>query len=36
MRYCFLRYPGGKFKAVTLSYDDGLVEDMRLAETLNR
>ena len=36
MRYCFLRYPGGKFKAVTLSYDDGTVEDMRLAETLNR
>lgn len=36
MKYCFLRFPGGKFKAVTLSYDDGTLEDMRLAETLNR
>ena len=32
----FLRYPGGKFKAVTLSYDDGSVHDVRLVDTLNK
>lgn len=36
MRYCFLRFPGGKFKAVTLSYDDGVSFDKKLAETLDR
>lgn len=36
MRYRFLRYPGGKAKAVTLSYDDGGRDDIRLAETLNQ
>ncbi len=36
MKYNFLRYPGGKEKAVTLSYDDGDKADARLAETLNR
>lgn len=35
MRYCFLRYPGGKFKAVTLSYDDGVCADLRLAALLD-
>lgn len=34
MRYRFLRFPGGKFKAVTFSYDDGLHADIRLARTL--
>ncbi len=29
-------YPGGKTRAVTLSYDDGVVEDRRLVEILNR
>ena len=33
MRYRFLRYPGGKAKAVTLSYDDGVEQDIRLIET---
>ncbi len=33
MRYRFLRYPGGLGKAVTLSYDDGVCHDVRLAET---
>ena len=28
MRYRFLRYPGGLYKAVTLSYDDGCPEDI--------
>lgn len=35
MRYRFLRFPGGKFKAVTFSYDDGLHADIRLAKTLS-
>ncbi len=32
MPYRFMRYPGGKTKAVTFSYDDGVRSDMRLAE----
>ncbi len=36
MRYSFLRFPGGKFKAVTLSYDDGVCADIRLAALLDR
>ena len=36
MRYRFLRFPGGKAKAVTLSYDDGSRCDIRLAETINK
>lgn len=36
MRYSFLRFPQGKFKAVTLSYDDGHIADIRLAEVLDR
>ena len=35
MRYRFLRFPEGKFKAVTFSYDDGLRADIRLAKTLS-
>lgn len=36
MRYRFLRFPGGKDKAVTFSYDDGFRHDIRLAQTLDR
>lgn len=36
MRYCFLRFPEGKFKAVSLSYDDGVSADIRLAGILDR
>ena len=36
MYYNFMRFPGGKFKAVTLSYDDGHVDDIRFTETINR
>jgi len=36
MKYRFLRFPGGKLKAVTLSYDDGVQSDIRFAEILNR
>ena len=32
MRYRYLRFPGGKFKAVTFSYDDGVLPDIRLAK----
>jgi len=31
-RYQFIRFPGGKAKAVTFSYDDGVIEDVRLAD----
>lgn len=34
MQYRFLRYPGGKGKTVTLSYDDGCRDDIRLAKIL--
>jgi len=36
MSYCFLRFPGGKPKAVTLSYDDGDRNDLILADVLER
>lgn len=36
MKYSFLRFPGGKTKAVTLSYDDGNYDDIRLLDILNR
>lgn len=29
---CFLRFPDGKAKALTFSYDDGVVQDVRLIE----
>lgn len=35
MRYTFLRFPGGKAKAVTLSYDDGGPEDIRFSDTIS-
>lgn len=34
-RYRFLRFPGGKTKAATFSYDDGVKSDVRLATTLS-
>lgn len=34
MRYRHLRFPGGKYKAVTFSYDDGVKQDIRLSEVL--
>lgn len=36
MRYRFLRFPDGRTKAVTLSYDDGCRADLRLSEIINR
>ena len=29
-------YPNGKLKAITLSFDDGVIQDRRLIEILNR
>ena len=34
MRYRFLRFPEGKIKAVTFSYDDGCRADIKLSELL--
>ena len=36
MVYNYPRFPGGKMKAVTLSYDDGSVHDIKFAEIINR
>lgn len=36
MRYRFMRFPNGKSKALTLSYDDGVWEDKKLVEILNK
>ena len=36
MHYCFLRFPGGKPKAFTMSYDDGVRQDIRLAQICTR
>lgn len=36
MQSLFMRFPEGKEKAVTFSYDDGVVQDKRLAEIFDR
>ncbi len=36
MRSVFMRYPDGKPKAVTFSYDDGVASDKRLAEMFSK
>ncbi len=36
MANCFLRFPGGKCKALTFSYDDGPREDEKLIELFNK
>lgn len=36
MRSIFMRYPGGKAKAVTFSYDDGVEQDKRLSELFSK
>lgn len=36
MHYRFLKFPGGKGKAVTFSYDDGIPADLRMADTLKK
>lgn len=32
----YMRFPSGKYKAVTFSYDDGFCTDIRLAPTLDK
>ncbi len=34
-RYQFLRFPGGKEKTVTFSYDDGCPQDLRFAQVMD-
>lgn len=36
LRSIFMRYPGGKAKAVTFSYDDGVSQDKRLVELFDK
>ena len=36
MRYRFLRFPEGKAKAVTLSYDDGIIEDIYMSSIISK
>ena len=36
MATVFMRYPGGKAKAVTFSYDDGVLQDKRLAQMFDK
>ena len=36
MRYMFMRFPDGKSKAVTFSYDDGARTDLRFADILDK
>ncbi|MBQ2968308.1 MAG: polysaccharide deacetylase family protein [Clostridia bacterium] len=36
MHYRFLRFPGGKLRALTFSYDDGCLDDIRLSDTLTK
>lgn len=36
MHYRYLRFPGGKIKAVTFSYDDGCLQDVRLSDVLTK
>ena len=36
MRYRFMRFPEGRSKAVTFSYDDGSMADIRLSEIFTR
>ena len=36
IRYQFMRFPEGRLKAVTFSYDDGVTQDARFAQTLSR
>ena len=36
MRYVYMRFPGGKSKCVTFSYDDDRKSDIRLSDMLNK
>lgn len=36
IRYQYMRFPEGKWKAVTLSYDDGCVADLRFSDVVTK
>jgi len=36
MANIFMRFPGGKAKALTLSYDDGVAQDIQLIDIMNK
>ena len=36
MRYRFARFPGGKSKAITISYDDGCRHDLQFTQIINK
>lgn len=36
MRYQFMRFPGGKPKAFTMSYDDGVAQDRRFSDIISK
>ena len=36
MAQVFMRFPGGKLKALTFSYDDGVEQDVRLIEIFKK
>lgn len=36
MRYMFMRFPGGKPKAYTMSYDDGVAQDVRFSDIITK
>ena len=36
MKTVYMRFPGGKKKALTLSYDDGVEQDIRLIEIMKK
>ena len=36
MKYGFLRFSGGKFKAITFRYDDGTRHDYRFVKTIDK
>ena len=36
MKYCFLRFPNGRAKAFTMSYDDGCRADIRFSEIITK
>ena len=35
-KFLFMRFPEGRAKALTFSYDDGVEQDIRLVEILNK
>ena len=34
MKQCYMRFPGGKKKAFTISYDDNITQDERLIKKM--